>query len=106
MSYNGKKVMNLCIHGDEKSECPFCDHKGDKKVVTDEEGKILSKKAQRTAAKIAKNESEPAKLNRATNRVLDQAIDIIKETEWPSWAEPEDWRMVAVHAIEKHFGRV
>lgn len=98
--------MNLCIHGDEKSECPFCDHKSDKKVVTDEEGKILSKKAQKTAAKIAKNEAEAPKLNRATNRVLDQAIDIIKETEWPAWAEPEDWRMVAVHAIEKHFGRV
>lgn len=53
MSHNGKKVMNLCIHGDEKSECPFCDHKSDKKVVTDEECKVLSKKAQKTAAKIA-----------------------------------------------------
>ena len=106
MSYNGKKVMNLCIHGDEKNECPFCDHKSDKKVVTDEEGKVLSKKAQKTAAKIAKNEAEAPKLNRTINRVVDQAIDVIKETDWPAWAGPEDWRMVAVNAIEKHFGRV
>lgn len=106
MSYNGKKVMNPCIHGDSKSECPFCDHKSDKKVVTDEEGKVLSKKAQKTAAKIAKNEAEAPKLNRTINRVVDQAIDVIKETDWPAWAGPEDWRMVAVNAIEKHFGRV
>ncbi len=87
-----------CVHGDDLDKCPFCSGNS-----TSTEN---SKKKTRKSAKKIDAEPEPPRLNRTANRVLDKTIDIIKDAEWPDWAEPEDWRMVAVHAIEKHFGRI
>lgn len=103
----GKNSL-ICVHDDEMNACPFCGDESTQENETEASknyGTPLSKKDRKRADKIAKYELEPP-VNRLTGRVVDQVIDVIKETEWPEWAEPEDWRMVAVNAIEKHFGRL
>jgi hypothetical protein len=100
----------MCVHGDDKHKCPFCvkdTQQEVKKKAAEKElkqyNKILNKK--RTKLKLDETETKRP-LTKMEERMIDQIVDLIKETEWPDWAELADWRMVSVNAIEKHFGRV
>ena len=105
MGYIGKNSL-MCIHGDEQSKCPFCYDEwkatGKSPEPVGTYGEFLNKKAKREA----KKDLQPVKINRATNRVLDKVIDALKDAEWPDGVEPSNWRMVAINAIEKQFGRI
>ncbi len=108
MGYIGKNSL-VCEHGDEQSKCPFCydiwKETGKSPEPVGTYGEVQSRKNKKVVKGGVKQDYETLKLNRQTKRLLDQVIETIKDTEWPAWADPADWRMVVINSIEKRFGR-